>query len=200
MSSIHPTVKIHQTAIIENGVLLGEGCAVWDNVHIRENTSLGRCCIIGEKTYIAYRVQIGNHVKINAFVYICTGVTIDDGVMIAAGTTFTNDCFPRASDPDSGELLTSAPTEATLQTHVCKGVTIGARSTIGPGITLGEYSMIGMGAVVTRDVAPHLLVYGNPAKERGYVCICGQPLSAEFGCSKCNRQYLFMNNQLCLKT
>ena len=86
--------RVHPTAIVEEGVVLGRGTAVWDNVHIRRDTRLGEECIVGEKTYIAYGVRIGNRVKINAFVYICTGVTIEDGVMVSAGTVFTNDRFP----------------------------------------------------------------------------------------------------------
>ena len=59
------SVKIHPTAIIEDGVSVGSGTSVWDNVHIRKNAIVGENCIIGEKTYIAYDVKIGNAVKRN---------------------------------------------------------------------------------------------------------------------------------------
>jgi len=189
MSTIHPTAKIHPTAIVEEGVSIGAETSVWDNVHIRKNTVIGDDCIIGEKTYIAYEVKIGNGVKINSFVYICTAVVIEDQVMISAGTVFTNDRFPRAFDLDGQSIKTSDPTEETLQTIVRKGVTIGAGGTIGPGIELGEYCMVGMGSVVTQNVLPHQLVYGNPAKPQGYVCICGEPLSLQYFCPKCKREY-----------
>src|SRR5205823_12924319 len=91
------SARIHPTALIENDVVLGEGTAVWDNVHIRHGARLGEQCIVGEKTYIAYDVVIGHRVKINAFVYICAGVTIEDGVMISAGTILSNDRFQRAT-------------------------------------------------------------------------------------------------------
>ncbi len=100
------SAAIHPTAIIEEGVELGAGTAVWDNVHIRHGARLGDECIVGEKTYIAYGVRIGHRVKINAMVYICSAVTIEDGVMVSAGTVFTNDRFPRATTPD---LQTPAP-------------------------------------------------------------------------------------------
>jgi acetyltransferase-like isoleucine patch superfamily enzyme len=186
---IHPTAKIHSSAIIEDGISIGAGTSVWDNVHIRKNTVIGDNCIIGEKTYIAYDVKIGNGVKINSFVYICTSVTIEDQVMISAGTVFTNDRFPRAFDFDNQSVKTSDPTEETLETIVRKGVTIGAGCTIGPGIELGEYSMVGMGSVVTRSVLPYQLVYGNPAKPHGYVCICGEPLTLKYVCPRCSREY-----------
>jgi acetyltransferase-like isoleucine patch superfamily enzyme len=213
---IHPTARIHPTAIIEEGVSIGVDTSTWDNVHIRKNTVIGENCIIGEKTYIAYDVRIGNGVKINSFVYICTGVTIDDQVMISAGTIFTNDRFPRAFGVDGRSIKTSDPTEETLETRVRRGVTIGAGAIIGPGIELGEYCMVGMGSVVTRNVAPCQLVFGNPAKLRGFVCICGEPVMKNINeqqikelyrsdperklfCPTCQRQYsLSSDNSLTL--
>ena len=199
-SGIHPTARIHYTAIIEEGASIGAGTSVWDTVHIRKNTVIGEKCIIGEKTYIAYDVKIGNGVKINSFVYICTGVSVEDHVMISAGTVFSNDRLPRAFDLDGHSMKTSHPTEETLETRVCRGATIGAGCTIGPGIVLGEYCMVGMGSVLTRDVAPYQLVYGNPAKSHGYVCLCGEILvkgdhTTAHGeilcCARCQRKHKF---------
>ncbi len=183
--------RLHPTAIVEPGVELGDGTSVWDNVHIRGPARIGRDCIIGEKTYVAYGVAIGDFVKINAMVYVCTGVTIEDRVMIAAGVIFTNDRYPRAFDPTGTGLADSGPNEDTLSTMVHEGATIGAGAIIGPGLTIGAYAMIGMGAVVTADVPPHALVFGNPARVRGYVCVCGHPLAVPPGtaaaapCSRC---------------
>jgi UDP-2-acetamido-3-amino-2,3-dideoxy-glucuronate N-acetyltransferase len=181
--------RVHPTAIVEPGVVLGDGTAVWDAVHIRTPARIGAHCIVGEKTYIAYGVAIGDCVKINAGVYVCTGVTIESGVMIAAGVIFTNDRYPRACDPDTGALVTSEPTAETLSTTVRTGATIGAGALIGPGIEIGSHAMVGMGAVVTADVPAHALVYGNPARVRGYVCVCGAPLVGD-RCSRCNRVVL----------
>jgi len=206
-------VRIHPTALIEAGVSIGEGSSVWDNVHIRRDTTIGRDCIIGEKTYIAYDVKIGSGVKINSYVYICTGVTIEDHVMISAGTVFTNDRFPRAFDPETFSPQTSEPTDETLATTVCRGATIGAGCVIGPGVRLGEFCMVGMGSVVTRDVAPHRLVYGNPARPAGYVCLCGEPLQTRAGagkpraasgarrirCARCRRGYELRGRSIVLK-
>ncbi len=186
--------RIHQTALVEPGVELGEGTSVWDNVHIRGPAVIGHDCIIGEKTYVAYGVKIGDYVKINAMVYVCTGVSIADRVMIAAGVIFTNDRYPRAFDPAGGGLADSAPNEDTLETVVHEGATIGAGAVIGPGLTIGAYAMIGMGSVVTGDVPPHGLVFGNPARLRGYVCTCGEPRGeadperqTEARCTRCGR-------------
>lgn len=167
---------IHPTAIVEEGVSIGPGTSVWNNVHIRRSAHIGEQCIIGEKTYIAYEVQIGNRVKINAFVYICAAVTIEDGVMISAGTVFTNDRFPRATTSDLRETRSSQPDEHTLPTRVCQGATIGAQCTIGNNLAIGRFAMVGMGSVVTKPVPDFHLVIGAPARSVGCVCRCGEPI------------------------
>jgi UDP-2-acetamido-3-amino-2,3-dideoxy-glucuronate N-acetyltransferase len=192
-------VRIHPTAIVEDGVEIGTGTSVWDNVHIRSGARIGLDCIVGEKSYIAYDVVIGPRCKINAFVYICAGVTLETGVMASAGTIFTNDRFPRATTPDLSALRSSAPDEHTLQTLVRKGATLGAGCRIGPGLTIGRFAMVGMASVVTRSVGDFLLVVGNPARVVGAVCRCGNPVmrfpkdappqNAEKNCSECGRSY-----------
>ncbi|HTJ24764.1 MAG TPA: acyltransferase [Candidatus Limnocylindria bacterium] len=172
-------MAVHPTAIIEPEVTIGRNTAIWDNVHVRFSTRIGSECIVGEKSYIAYGVTIGDRVKINAYVYICTGVTIERGVMISAGTVFTNDRFPRATTPDLRRLRSSDPDETTLPTLVREGATIGAQATIGCGLTIGRFAMVGMGAVVTRDVPDFALVVGNPARVIGSVCACGMRLSVD---------------------
>ncbi|MCB1025816.1 MAG: N-acetyltransferase [Acidobacteria bacterium] len=166
-------LRIHETAIIEENVEIGEGTSVWDNVHIRHGASIGENSIVGEKTYIAYDVKIGNLVKINAMVYICAAVTIEDGVMISAGTIFTNDRFPRATLADLKTLRPSEPDEHTLPTLVREGATIGAGCTIGNDLEIGRWAMVGMGSLVTKSVPDFHLVIGSPARSIGAVCKCG---------------------------
>jgi UDP-2-acetamido-3-amino-2,3-dideoxy-glucuronate N-acetyltransferase len=197
------TVSIHPTAIIEAGVEIGSGTAIWDNVHVRHTTRIGELCIIGEKTYIAYDVRIGNRVKINAFVYICTAVTIEDGVMISAGTIFTNDRFPRATTVDLRQLRPSEPDAHTLPTVVREGATIGAGSIIGNDLVIGRFAMVGMGSLVTKSVPDFHLVLGHPAASVGCVCRCGQPLMhfseprpkdcTKVACVACGLQYAVQN-------
>lgn len=173
--------RIHPTALVEADVQLGPGTSLWDSVHVRRGARIGRDCIVGEKTYIAYDVVVGDRCKLNAAVYVCAGVTLEDGVMVAAHTVFTNDLHPRATDPELRELLTSAPTAATLTTVVRRGATIGANCTIGPGLELGAFCMVGMGSVVTADVPAHALVLGNPARLAGAVCRCGEVVARAVG-------------------
>jgi len=168
---------VHPTAIVEDGVEIGEGASVWDSVHVRRNARIGAQTIVGEKSYVAYDVRIGSRVKINAMVYVCAAVTIEDGVMIAAGTTFTNDRLPRATTPDLRTLRSSAPDEHTLATLVREGATIGAGSTVGCDLTIGRFAMIGMGSLVTKSIADFHLAFGHPAVSMGCVCRCGEVLA-----------------------
>jgi acetyltransferase-like isoleucine patch superfamily enzyme len=190
------TARVHPTAIVEAGVELGEGTSVWDNVHIRGPAKLGRSCIVGGKSYIAYGVEIGDFTKINSFVYIPTGVTIGRGVMISAGTIFTNDPTPRATDPDLRGLQDSGWQDGHERTVVGDGASIGAGCRIGPGVTIGAFAMVGMGAIVTRDVPPFHLVIGTPARTAGAVCRCGSVVhrgdlhaAREAECPSCGRVY-----------
>lgn len=198
--------RIHPTALIEDGVVIGEGTAIWDNVHVRSPAWIGRDCIIGEKTYVGYDVRIGDRVKINAFVYLPTRVTVEDGVMISAGTIFTNDRFPRATTPDLRHLRDSGPDEHILPTLVRAGATIGAGSIIGCDLEIGRFAMVGMGAIVTRSVPDFVLVLGTPARIVGCVCRCGQMLVSASGgvlpahrslsCVSCDRRYSTSGNRV----
>jgi acetyltransferase-like isoleucine patch superfamily enzyme len=123
--------------------------------------------------------------------------------MVSAGVLFTNDRYPRAFAAD-GSLADSGPTAETLHTIVGEGATLGAGAIVGPGLTIGPFAMVGMGSVVVANVPPHGLVYGNPARLRGYVCVCGAPLPAlteavrqraEHGsCSSCQRPFQLLDN------
>ncbi len=188
--------RIHPTAIVEDGAVIGDGTSVWDNVHVRAPARIGADCIVGEKTYVAYDVEIADRVKINAMVYICAGVRIETGVMVSAGVIFTNDRFPRATTPDLAELRPSAPDESTEQTLVREGATIGAGAVIGPGLEVGRFAVVGMGSVVTKSVADHALVLGNPARPVGHVCRCGHMLSEDLDCGSCGRSYVIADGKV----
>jgi len=190
--------RLHPTALVEDGAVIGDGTAVWDNAHIRAPSRIGADCIVGGKSYIAYGVDIADRVKINAFVYVCYGVSIETGVFVGAGTTFSNEAFPRACTPDLSALQTSDPTEATRTTRVREGASIGARAMIGSDLEIGRFAMVGMGALVTKSVPDFHLVIGQPARSIGYVCRCGQPVlrfsgpppsMADTACGACGRVY-----------
>jgi acetyltransferase-like isoleucine patch superfamily enzyme len=156
----------HPTAIVESEGI-GAGTKIWHFAHIRAGAKLGRNCVVGKSVYIDVDVEIGNGVKIQNFVSIYKGVRIEDDVLIGPAVTFTNDLYPRAFR--WGE-------DMIVPILVKKGASIGANSTIVCGVTIGEYAMIGAGSVVTNNVPPFGLVYGNPAELKGFVCYCGKRL------------------------
>jgi len=156
----------HPTAVIEEEVEIGDGTRIWHFVHIRRGARIGKNCNIGKDVYIDVGVEIGDRVKIQNGVSIYRGVRIEDDVFIGPHVVFTNDLYPRAFS-ESWEVV---------GTLVKKGASIGANATIVCGVTIGMYSMVGAGSVVTRDVPDFGLVFGNPARLRGFVCYCGRKL------------------------
>ncbi|MCX9029606.1 MAG: acyltransferase [Candidatus Methanoperedens sp.] len=157
----------HQTAIVESNDI-GDGSKIWHFVHIREGASIGKNCNIGKSVYIDTGVEVGDNVKIQNFVSIYKGVQIQDDVFVGPSVVFTNDLYPRAFIWGDEKIVT---------TIVKKGSSIGANSTIICGVTIGDYAMVGAGSVVTKDVPPFGLVFGNPARLKGYICYCGKRLN-----------------------
>jgi len=168
-------IFIHPTAEVSEKAMIGDRTKIWNQVQIRENANIGSNCIISKNVYVDSDVILGNNVKVQNNVNIYHGVTVEDDVFLGPSMTFTNDFYPRAFS-DEWEVY---------KTKVEKGASIGANATIVCGITIGEYAMIGAVSVVTKDVPPHALVVGNPAKQIGFVCKCGYKLEANKQCPRC---------------
>jgi acetyltransferase-like isoleucine patch superfamily enzyme len=167
-------VTIHPTATVDKGAVIGQGTKVWHYSHVRGSAVIGENCILGHCSYVDAGVTIGSRVKIGNKASIYQGVTIEDEAFIGPHVVFTNDMRPRSV----GEWKIT-------KTVVKKGASIGSNSTIVCGHTIGEYAMVGAGSVVTRDVPPHALVFGNPARIRGFVCFCGKDLKKTGNAGKC---------------
>src|SRR5436853_6474533 len=165
---------VHPLAEVEPGAEVGPGTRIWRQAHIRAHATIGEMCNIGKGVYVESHVHIGSRVKIQNHVSLFEGVTVEDGVFIGPHVCFTNDMFPRAITPDGA--LKSAQDWETTSTLVRYGASLGAGSVIVCGVTIGEFALIGAGSVVTKDVAPHTLVFGNHARPRGYVCHCARRL------------------------
>jgi acetyltransferase-like isoleucine patch superfamily enzyme len=187
-------VRIHPTAEVSPDATIGPGTSIWNQAQVRERARIGSGCVIGKNVYLDFDVVIGDDVKIQNNVSVFHGVTIEDGVFIGPHVCFTNDVAPRAVNLD-GSPKTDDDWEVSpiLVRH---GAAIGANSTILPGVTIGRWAMAGAGSVVTRDVADHELVVGNPARRMGSACACGQPLRDEpdgtaFAgtCPRCGRPF-----------
>jgi UDP-2-acetamido-3-amino-2,3-dideoxy-glucuronate N-acetyltransferase len=169
----------HATVEIDDKVEVGEGTKIWHFSHVLSNSSIGKNCNIGQNVVIGPDVTIGDKCKIQNNVSVYKGVTLEGGVFCGPSMVFTNIFNPRA------ELSKMDQVQPTL---VKKGATIGANATIVCGVTIGEYAFVGAGAVVTKDVPANALVVGNPARQIGYVCECGEKLSGDMFCRKCNRK------------
>jgi acetyltransferase-like isoleucine patch superfamily enzyme len=131
--------------------------------------------VLSKDVYTDASVQIGDNCKIQNGISVYHGVTLEDGVFCGPHMVFTNDRNPRAINPD-GSLKNAS--EWTLgETRIQRGASIGAGAIIVCGVTIGPWAMVGAGAVVTRDIPAHGLVYGNPARLRGFVSAQGVKLS-----------------------
>ncbi len=184
---------IHPTADVSSQAIIGPGVKIWHQAQVREGARIGANCIVGKGVYIDFDVVIGDNVKIQNGVWAYHGATVEEGVFLGPGAILTNDKLPRAINAD-GSLKSDADWEVS-PILIRRGASIGAGAVILPGVTVGEFAMVGAGAVVTHDVPAHGLVYGNPARLRGYVCHCGRPLAAlqdrQGKCEVCNEFYAF---------
>lgn len=188
---------IHPTADVSPQAKIGANTKIWQHCQVRENVVLGQNCILSKGVYIDSGVQIGSNVKIQNGISVYHGVTLEDGVFCGPHCVFTNDRQPRAINANGS--LKNADDWLVSETLVKVGASIGAHATIVCGVTIGKWAMIGAGAVVTRDVPDHGLVYGNPARLHGFVCTCGEKLekgalgtteTVELTCPKCETKVL----------
>lgn len=159
---------VHPSAIIDEGAQIGAGTRIWHFSHLMNGCKLGKNCNIGQNVVIMPGVVLGNNVKVQNNVSLYTGVTCDDDVFLGPSCVFTNVINPRSAIVRKNEYR---------NTHVHKGASIGANATIICGHEIGCYAFIGAGAVVTKDVRPYALVYGNPAIQEGWVSEYGHRLN-----------------------
>lgn len=157
----------HQTAVIDDGCVIGEGTKIWHFSHIMGGCSIGKMCNIGQNVVISPNVVLGRNVKIQNNVSVYTGVICEDDVFLGPSVVFTNVLNPRSHVNRKAEFK---------QTVVRRGASIGANATIVCGNEIGEYAMIGAGAVITKPVKPYALVVGNPARQIGWVSANGNKL------------------------
>lgn len=182
---------VHESSYIDDDVTIGENTKIWHFCHIQSGAVIGAHCSLGQNVNVSNHVHIGNGVKIQNNVSVYEGVELEDGVFCGPSMVFTNDLTPRAKYP-KGHV-------GYKKTVVHTGATIGANAAIVCGHELGAWCMIAAGAVVTKDVLPHALMAGIPAKQIGWVCECGQVLKKQkdlWICPDCGRKYAMKNHKL----
>lgn len=150
----------HESSYVDEGAEIGDGTKIWHFCHIMSGAKIGSNCSLGQNVNVGGKAVIGNGVKIQNNVSVYDDVIVEDDVFLGPSMVFTNVINPRAFVQRKDEYK---------QTLLKKGCSIGANVTIVCGATIGEYAMVGAGSVVTKDVPPYVLVYGNPARIRGKV-------------------------------
>ena len=157
----------HESAVIDDGVEIGEGTRIWHFSHIMTGCKIGSNCNLGQNVVVSPDVILGNNVKVQNNVSIYTGVICEDDVFLGPSMVFTNVINPRSAVIRRDKYI---------ETVVEKGATIGANATIVCGNKIGKFSFIGAGAVVVREVLPYALVVGNPSKQIGWMSEFGHRL------------------------
>lgn len=169
-------VFVHETAVVDEGCVIGEGTRIWHFCHVSRDCRIGDDCSFGQNVYVAPGVVIGSGVKVQNNVSIYQGVELEDGVFLGPSMVFTNVRNPRAQVSRRGEYE---------RTRVRRGATVGANATVVCGVEIGAYAFIGAGAVVNRDVPAHALMVGNPARQIGWACRCGESVDPGVACGRC---------------
>ena len=172
---------VHDTAVIDENISIGNGTKIWHFSHIQSGAVIGQNCSLGQNVNVGNNVKIGNSVKIQNNVSVYEGVELEDYVFCGPSMVFTNILLPRCEFPQRGS-------EFYDKTLVKKSASIGANATIVCGNTIGQYAMIGAGAVITKDVPDFALILGNPGKIVGWVDKKGSRLEFdENGLSQCGQ-------------
>lgn len=157
----------HETAVIDDGAVIGKGSKIWHFSHVMPGSFLGENCNLGQNVVVSPGVKLGNNVKVQNNVSLYTGVICEDDVFLGPSMVFTNIINPRSAIIRRDQYI---------ETLVKKGASIGANATVVCGNSIGEYALIGAGAVVTKNVKPFALVVGNPSKQIGWVSEYGHRL------------------------
>lgn len=156
---------IHALADVQSKNI-GEGTRIWQFAVVLAQAVIGKNCNINCHTFIENDVIIGDNVTIKVGVYLWDGLRVANHVFIGPNATFVNDTYPRSQQyPDQF-----------TQTIIEEYASIGANATILGGLTIGHHALIGAGSVITKNVAPHALMAGNPARRIGWVDAQGKKM------------------------
>lgn len=190
------STTIHETALVDQGATIGEGCRIWHWVHISAGAKIGEACSFGQNVFVGNNVVIGNNVKIQNNVSVYDNVFIEDDVFCGPSMVFTNVYNPRSAVNRKAEYR---------DTFIKKGATLGANCTIVCGNTVGEHAFIGAGSVVNKNVPAFALVVGVPAKQIGWMSLYGEKLdlplqgNAETVCEHTGQTYQLKESVISIK-
>lgn len=160
-------IQIHESAIVDDGAVIGTGSRVWHFVHVCAGARIGQGCSLGQNVFVGNKVSIGNNCKIQNNVSVYDNVTLEDGVFCGPSMVFTNVYNPRSLIERKDEYR---------DTLIRKGATLGANCTVVCGVTVGAFAFVGAGAVINKDVPDYALMVGVPAKQIGWMSEFGEQL------------------------
>lgn len=176
---IHPLSDVQSETV-------GENTYVWQFTVILPNAIIGENCNINAQCFIENKVVIGNNVTIKSGVQIWDGISLEDNVFIGPNVTFTNDLIPRSKVYPS----------QFMDTNVRHHASVGANCTVIAGIEIGAYAFIGAGSVVTKDIPPYTVWYGNPAIHKGYITKNSEIIGLDLIDRNKGKKYKYLNNEL----
>jgi UDP-2-acetamido-3-amino-2,3-dideoxy-glucuronate N-acetyltransferase len=182
-----PGVRVHPRGLCESDTV-GEGTRVWAFAHVMAGAVVGRDCNICDCAFVEDGAVLGDGCTVKNGTLVFSGVTCEDSVFLGPNVLFTNDMRPRAA--------IHRPAEELLPTTVRRGASLGAGVVVVCGTEIGEHAFVAAGAVVTRDVSAHALVVGNPARQKGWVCACGEGLTEDLRCPACGTEHALTENGL----
>lgn len=183
----------HETAIIDEGAIIGEASKIWHFSHVMPEAEIGAHCNIGQNVFIASKVRLGNNCKVQNNVSLYEGVECGNDVFLGPSSVFTNVMNPRSAVIRKSEYK---------KTILKDGATIGANATIVCGVTIGHYAFVGAGTVVTTDLPDYALYVGNPGKQIGWMSRNGQRLqfnsNGQASCSATGESYVLNEDGICV--
>ena len=185
---------VHPTSTIDAGAVIGPATRIWHYSHISAGARIGADCSFGQNCFVAPDVEIGDNVKVQNNVSIYTGTRVEDDVFLGPSCVLTNVVNPRSHVSRKSEYRA---------TWLRRGATIGANATIVCGVEIGRFGFVGAGAVVVQDVPPFAQVVGNPSRQTGWRCQCGEKLKiglededVDERCPSCEASYRLSRGSL----
>lgn len=183
----------HESAIVDEGALIGDDSRVWHFVHVCGKAKIGKGVSLGQNVFVGNKVSIGDKCKIQNNVSVYDNVHLEEGVFCGPSMVFTNVYNPRSLIERKDEYR---------DTLVKRGATLGANCTIVCGVTIGEHAFVGAGAVVNKDIPDYAMIVGVPGRQVGWMSEYGEKLdlplegNAEVICHHTGSRYVLNGKQL----
>lgn len=177
--------KIHPSSDVQTSQI-GEGTTIWQYCVVLKGAVIGKNCNINFNVFVENDVIIGDNVTVKSGVQLWDGIRIEDNVFIGPNATFVNDPYVRSKQYPGKHIGAS----------IKKGASIGANATIMGNIYIGEYAFVGAGSVITKNIPPYQVWFGNPASHKGYITKEGDMIGLNLRATNSNKLFNYRGEQL----